>query len=255
MLGLRGERINREGQIRTVIVEPDFLDHWKTRMLVELTKDEAAPLMLLRLWGLCQSRKDWRFRDLNGQTLAAICRSKLDGNLLLNVLRECGFIETNGQVTVVHDWDVSNARLVSAWKNGLKGGRPRKPMGSLGFKHRKPKTNPSEPIHLSSLSYLSVLSTERVRERFKEWIPFRQAQGKAPKNWDAMFTEQCKWLRQFSEADQLEILSASIRNNWQGLFEPKQKKQERPTAQSDLDRKLERDPLWREIEAQRKAKA
>ncbi len=106
---------------------------------------------------------------------------------------------------------------------------------------------------LPSISpYLSVLKSERVRERFSEWIPIRKAMGKKPKDWDKMFAEQCHWLKQFNEADQIEIISASIRNNWQGLHEPKQKKQERPTAQSELDKRLDRDPLWREIQETKK---
>ncbi len=106
---------------------------------------------------------------------------------------------------------------------------------------------------LPSISpFLSVLKSERVRERFKEWMPVRKSMGKKPKDWDKMFTEQCQWLNQFNEADQMEIISASIRNNWQGLHEPKQKKQERPTAQSELDKRLERDPLWREMQEKKK---
>lgn len=74
--------------------------------------------------------------------------------------------------------------------------------------------------------------------------------GKKPKNWDKMFDKQCQWLTQFNEADQIEIIDQSIRNNWQGLFEPKRDKSDknkRPTAMSELDKRLEKDPLWREL--------
>jgi hypothetical protein len=96
----------------------------------------------------------------------------------------------------------------------------------------------------SASAYLSVLK-EGVRGRFLEWIPVRKAQGKKPKDWDAMFSEQVRWLQQFSESDQLEILSASIRNNWQGLHLPeKQKqsnaKQQRPSRQSEAERWYEK---------------
>ena len=33
-----------------MIVEPDFLDHWKTRELVRITENPAAPLILIRLF-------------------------------------------------------------------------------------------------------------------------------------------------------------------------------------------------------------
>ena len=199
-----------------MIVEPDFLDHWKTRLLVKLTGDEAAPLMLLRLWGHCQYRKDWRFTGMNGETLSAICRSKIDGTQLLNVLNQSGFIEINGKVTVVHDWDVSNRTLVSAWRNGRFGGRPKKTQ-------RKPDGNRPvtgrEPDDHSINHSLSVLK-EGVRGRFQQWVQIRKAMGKKPKDWSSMFLEQAEWLSKFSEADQIEILSASIRNNWQGLRAP-----------------------------------
>ncbi len=41
-----------------MIIDPDFPDHWKTRMLVgALNNDETAPVYLLRLWGHCQNRR------------------------------------------------------------------------------------------------------------------------------------------------------------------------------------------------------
>ncbi len=66
----------------------------------------------------------------------------------------------------------------------------------------------------------STLS-KSVKDKFSEWMIVRRGMGKKPKSWDKMFSEQSKWLKQFSEPIQIEILSASIRNNWQGLFEPK----------------------------------
>jgi hypothetical protein len=94
----------------------------------------------------------------------------------------------------------------------------------------------------SSSSYISVLK-DSVQSRFKEWIAVRKAMGKKPKDWDKMFSEQVEWLKDFNEADQLEILSASIRNNWQGLHPPKRdkktdQKKEDP-RQTRLDREFE----------------
>ncbi len=66
----------------------------------------------------------------------------------------------------------------------------------------------------------SILS-KGVKDKFEEWVGVRRGMGKKPKSWDKMFAEQAKWISEYPEAVQLEILSASIRNNWQGLFEPK----------------------------------
>ncbi len=98
---------------------------------------------------------------------------------------------------------------------------------------------------LPSISpFLSVLKSERVRERFLEWIPIRKAMGKKPKDWDKMFSEQCKFLSQFTEADQIESISASIRNNWQGLFPPN-KNGQRPQPKTGRDPdELMSDKLW-----------
>ncbi len=118
-------------------------------------------------------------------------------------------------------------------------------------KHRgKPSVTPrnasvTQANDLPSISaYLSVLKSERVRERFKEWIPIRKAMGKKPKDWDKMFSEQCKFLSQFTEADQIESISASIRNNWQGLFPPN-KNGQRPQPKTGRDPdELMSDKLW-----------
>src|SRR5215471_21628953 len=60
-----------------------------------------------------------------------------------------------------------------------------------------------------------------VTSKFNDWMELRRGIGKAPKNWNRMFAEQAKWLAKYQPPTQLDILSASIRNNWQGLFEPK----------------------------------
>lgn len=199
-----------------MIVEPDFLDHWKTRLLIELTENPAAPLMVLRLWAHCQQRKKWKFDGLEYSHLRCICHTDMDGSELERALIESKFVEKNGEVLVIHDWDKSNRMLISAWKNGAKGGRPtltgRKPTGNQS--HNRQLTRPS------NLSYLSSLS-DPVQKRFKDWIEVRRGIGKAPKDWDKMFSEQVLWLGQFQPAEQIEILSSSIRNNYQGLFESK----------------------------------
>lgn len=68
---------------------------------------------------------------------------------------------------------------------------------------------------------VKLLTNEQTRKKFNEWMTVRRGMGKKPKNWDKMFTEQAQWLAKYAYLIQIEILSASIRNNWQGLFEPK----------------------------------
>lgn len=64
------------------------------------------------------------------------------------------------------------------------------------------------------------LNTQAVREKWELWLQVRYAKGRCV-NWTILFNEQIDWLSKYAEAEVLEILSASIRGNWQGLFEPK----------------------------------
>ncbi len=93
---------------------------------------------------------------------------------------------------------------------------------------------------------------EGVRGRFEEWMKFRRAMGKKPPDWFKMFEKQAKWLEQFTENDQLEVLDQSMRNNWQGLFAPRRRFAGR---QFDAEKRERRDPkdekLTQEIAAAR----
>jgi hypothetical protein len=136
-----------------MIVEPDFLDHWKTRLLITKTGDASAPLMILRLWAHCQQRRKWKF-DITPETIAAICHTDIDPERLIHVLIESKFLRNEAGTLVVHDWEKANRSLVSAWKNGIKGGRPLKLPQNRQDTDRIPTANRSgtHPSNLSSLS-------------------------------------------------------------------------------------------------------
>ena len=126
-----------------MIVETDFLDHWKTKLLIELLGDEAAPLLLVRLWSHCHQRRTDRFAELKPVTLKAICSWKGEAEVLMEALLEAGFLDTleENEVhwTVVHDFRVTNATLFANWENGRRGGRPK----GTGKTQTKPNGNPS----------------------------------------------------------------------------------------------------------------
>lgn len=110
-----------------MIVDPDFLDHWKTRTLVALLdNDEMAPMYVIRLWGHCQTRRQCEFPNLSPTALKGICRFAGDSDLLDRALAETGFIARKGDVLTVVGWDEYNATLITAWTNGKRGGRHRK---------------------------------------------------------------------------------------------------------------------------------
>ena len=129
-----------------MIVDPDFCDHWKTRMLVGLLNgDEAAPVYVIRVWAHCQNRRQFVFDNLPSEALKALCRFPGNANKLESSLSTSGFVRRDGANLIVCGWDEYNKSLISAWANGTKGGRPpqnprvtkRKPTGSREEKSRK----------------------------------------------------------------------------------------------------------------------
>lgn len=103
-----------------MIVQPDFLDHWKTTRLVELTGEPTAPLAVLRLWAHCQQRKAWRFENMGPDVLKAICRWPNDAKKFYDAMKKSGFIVTKDKKLTVHDWSEVNASLITSWENGRK---------------------------------------------------------------------------------------------------------------------------------------
>lgn len=112
-----------------------------------------------------------------------------------------------------------------------------------------PLRNPAEscgplrnPASLAIVSAIAITSSfivpdaasAALKDRFDKWMECRRAQGKKPKDWATMFSEQFEWLLKFPENIQIDILSQSIRNNYQGLFEPKGQNgtHQRPPAES-----------------------
>lgn len=125
-----------------MIVDPDFLDHWRTRMVVDaLGGDEMASIYILRLWAHCQVRKSDRF-EIPTAGLKAQCRYQGDAQQFEQALTDAGFIERDGKEIIVVGWADQNAALIAAWENGAKGGRPKKPIQNPEETHGKPSGNP-----------------------------------------------------------------------------------------------------------------
>ncbi|MEI6197017.1 MAG: hypothetical protein WCS42_22100 [Verrucomicrobiota bacterium] len=131
-----------------MIVQPDFLDHWKTRQLVDLTGDPASPLVIIRLWGFCQTSKRSYFPDMTPAQLASIChwgQRKPACHVALMKVKLVEKLTPKG--FAVHQWNEYNAKLLANWENGKLGGRPskphenrdsEKPMGSVGSTQTEP---------------------------------------------------------------------------------------------------------------------
>lgn len=130
-----------------MIVDPDFLDHWKTLMLVNSLGDPAAPLYVLRLWAHCQLRRQSEFENLPPEALKALCRFPGPANKLDSSLMASGFIRRDESILIVCNWDDYNSSLIAAWGNGRRGGRPKKtqtkPTGNQVKTHGLPSGNPA----------------------------------------------------------------------------------------------------------------
>jgi len=125
-----------------MIVHPDFFDHWKTKLLVTLTKDEAAPLMVLRLWAYCQTKRTGQFVNLSDATLVGICHAKIQPSRFREILLECQFIKQAGETTIAHGWEELNASLFASWRNGLRSkATHRQPTGIPRLTHRQPTSS------------------------------------------------------------------------------------------------------------------
>jgi hypothetical protein len=155
-----------------VIVDPDFLDHWRTGMVADALGDQLAPVYIMRLWGHCQERRSDTF-VMPTKGLKAQCKFPGDADLFERALSEAGFIRRDGESIVVVGWADKNAALFAAWENGQKGGRPRKPIQNPSETHGKPSGNPS-------LTQTKPIREEKRREetegraaRFSlpDWIP------------------------------------------------------------------------------------
>jgi hypothetical protein len=108
-----------------MIVEPGFLDHWKTKHLVRKLGTETAPFCVLRLWQHCQERKKDRFTGMDPDRLSAVCGWTGDAKVLWDAMLETYVDKLEDGTIVVHDWAAANAGLIAAWNNGRKGGRPK----------------------------------------------------------------------------------------------------------------------------------
>ena len=89
--------------------------------------------------------------------------------------------------------------------------------GSVRETGAEPPTGPQpDPLEIPD-----NLKTQTFVAEWQRWMTFRRGMGKKPKDWAVMFREQLDWLAKMPAATATECLGQSIRNGWQGLFEPK----------------------------------
>lgn len=228
-----------------MIIDPDFPDHWKTRLLIDLLDgDQSAPLAVIRLWAHCQNRRTSTFPALPPAALKALCHYPGHANKLESALVTSGFVRREGDALIVHEWEDYNASLIANWRNGKKGGRPaktqtqNKPMENPRVLDGKPKQNPSETDKIgldeirsdeidSSLTggaqapkVPECLRTPEFEQAWEDYIAYRRAarhKALKPASVQAKWREMAQWGHDAA----LSAIAETISNGWQGIFKPK----------------------------------
>lgn len=85
------------------------------------------------------------------------------------------------------------------------------PLEGREFERREPFDPMNVPDKLKTASFMDA---------WGKWINYRRGFKKV-KDWAALFSEQLTFVARFEAPDAEEILRTSMRNGWQGLFEPK----------------------------------
>lgn len=216
-----------------MIVQPDFLDHWKTGLLIELLDDQCAPMYVLRLWAHCQNRKTHGFPRVNPAITKAICKAPHSAEFFENCMVEAGFIEIIDNEIVAHDWADVNASLITSWENGKKGGRPKKkPKENPRVTRAKPAGNPNEtdkrreekiredkktPKALIAYAQDLVFDDEERKALINDWLQYRielKKPMKTERGLKAMVTEWSKYTNEQIK----EIMDFSISKEYQGMI-------------------------------------
>lgn len=214
-----------------MIVEPDFLTHWKTQMLAGELGDTHAPIYVIALWAHCQQRKSANL-NVSDSALKAICRFPGEAEKLKAGLLASGFIKESQEGITAHGWEERNAKLLANWQNGPRGGRPKKPTDNPPITQPKPNPNPQgtdknrvdknreEREQCVGAADCITASRPDLRDKWAEWVDFRMT-CKKPKSWLNLFTKQAEWLKDYNSAQFREIIGHSLRNGYTGLFPPK----------------------------------
>jgi hypothetical protein len=245
-----------------MIIETDFLDHWKTRLIVRLLGTESAPLHIIRLWSHCQTRKTNRFPEWNPEILSAVCKWGGDANVFWSaILQTFGRIEDG--CFVAHQWDEVNSSLIASWSNGGKGGRPKKPRDNPrvnpdsnpvipqvthGVTDREDKIDKTEKTEKTKapkspwdvgfgVELPNSFQTENCLQAVKLWLQYKSERKEGYKK-TGLTASLTKWSNEFSPAEFPSAVENSIASGWKGIF-PKNNQQQslpiQPAQKKDVD--------------------
>lgn len=225
-----------------MIIEPDFLDHWKTRLLMRLLDTEAAPNYVIRLWSHCQTRKTNIFPEWSPVILSSVCRWPGDADVFWSAMLQT-FCRIEDGHLVAHQWDEVNAGLICSWSNGAKGGRPKKPTGNPRVNPEPIPVNPDitrgvtdredreektekkkQPVSPKSeweiahgIELPELIRTKNCLDAIRLWMQYKSEKRESYKK-TGLTAALTKWSREFTPAELPSIIENSIASGWKGLY-------------------------------------
>lgn len=109
-------------------IDPGFVTHWKTERLIDQLGGDGL-IVLFRLWGQAQIKREWKGLNLNPKRLAMETKWKGDENHLFSILTDpdAPWLDKNEDGTFdIHGFEEHQKQVIHLWTSGGKGGRPKK---------------------------------------------------------------------------------------------------------------------------------
>lgn len=222
-----------------MIVDPDFFDHWRTRMLADLLDgDEMAPLYVLRLFAHCQNRRQTRLKPMPNLGLKSLCRYPGDAEKFVEAMLASGYVERDGEDGFAcPKFAEYNAQLLTSWENGKKGGRPKKkpeqnPSETQGEpaetreeksredKRRKKGETPLPPSRPDLVAEeLSRIEAPKLQEATRRWLKYKSERREAykPTGLQTLITRTLNLASQHGIQAVVEAIERAMANGWKGF--------------------------------------
>ena len=200
-----------------VRVRTSFFSSRKTLRLRVLLGNDAYWIPV-RLWAYAaDNQADGNFAGYIPEELASALGYTGDANAMLEALLQAGFLDEGLQI---HDWDEHNGYHASYHERAKKAAAARwktpPPTPPCTDKNRRETS-----IACSMLQAFSSLNTEAFVVAWTEYEQYRRERRLSVLKASSV-KRQFKEMDQWGEPKAITAIQETIKNGWQGIFEPKQ---------------------------------
>jgi len=222
-----------KGKRRFVQVESDFYRHRKTLKLRRLIGD-AAFWIPPRLWAYCIDRDSDDLADFDAEDLAAVLEYSGDAAALRAGLIESGFLSSDGNTVsgwheryrVVFDRFAERARKAANARHHPPSVPEDERRGDEMIedkirKHEQACFPDACSMLEASESFPTGIDTSTFRATWSDWLAYRR-ERKLPAYKPTSLKTQLATLAEWGHDAAIASIRESIRQQWQGLFPPKQ---------------------------------